>query len=164
MLILDVGCGTHPRGDINVDLFPNKTMHRPDGSIINPKLIKNFVRCDFQYLPFKNNTFDIVYGIHVLEHVNNPKVMLHEMLRVSKCKVFLRVPHRYAFRYRWRKRHKGHKWIFNVGNLEKLTEMMKCHSTLKVKYKSYPIHPIFTLFRLPCEIEITLFKSSEIII
>lgn len=43
-------------------------------------------------LPYKDNTFDIVLGTEVLEHLENPKKALQEILRVSKKYILVSVP------------------------------------------------------------------------
>ena len=37
-----------------------------------------------EFLPFKDNTYDIVECVSVLEHVDNPKMVIKEMIRVLK--------------------------------------------------------------------------------
>jgi len=68
---LDVGCGHDPKGDINVDLFLNKS-ERYDDTSLNVKTIPNFIRAGACHLPFKDKCFVIVICFHVLEHVDNP--------------------------------------------------------------------------------------------
>jgi ubiquinone/menaquinone biosynthesis C-methylase UbiE len=48
----------------------------------NEKLV--FIRGDAQDLPFKDNTFDVVYCRYILEHVPDPLRMLQEARRVLK--------------------------------------------------------------------------------
>ena len=94
---LDVGCGDKPTGNVNCDLYVNHSPHLGDPrKIINPKLTQNFVRCDAHKLPFKSSSFDLVYSSHLVEHLKHPTKALFEMLRVSKEKVLIVVPHRFA--------------------------------------------------------------------
>ena len=87
MNCLDVGCGSNPRGDVCIDLFyPYNQQKFPI------KYNGDFVNCDAQHLPFKNNSFDRVYSCHVLEHVPDPQLMLKEIVRVSRDKVEISVP------------------------------------------------------------------------
>lgn len=72
---LDVGCGQNPKGTVNVDL------QRGYSDIV----------CSAEYLPFKDNAFDVVYSSHCLEHVPEPLKALKEFRRVGKTAV-LRVP------------------------------------------------------------------------
>lgn len=110
--ILDVGCGGQPKGDVNCDLFFGDSPH-----------VKNFVRCDAQYLPFKNNSFKIVYSSHVIEHLPCPLLALREWNRVSRSYVYIRLP--YAFRFF----DKHHLYGWNKNILENL--LSKVFSKLK---------------------------------
>lgn len=68
---LNVGCGSDTYGTDFVDLYPS----RPE--------VK---RCNFdnEKLPFRDNTFDEVFGKCVFEHLTNPGFALSEMVRVCK--------------------------------------------------------------------------------
>ncbi|PVX24556.1 MAG: hypothetical protein CW691_07245 [Candidatus Bathyarchaeum sp.] len=93
-MILDVGCGSFHKGDVNCDLFIKDAGHRlQEGKSINVKNIKNFVLCDSKFLPFRNSSFDVVYSSHVIEHVPEPVKVLDEMVRVSSSQVELLCPH-----------------------------------------------------------------------
>ena len=80
---LDVGCGSSPTGDVNIDI---KRMHA-----------HNFVLADAQHLPFKTGIFHHVYSNHVVEHVDDPIAMTKELLRVSKDKVTIKTPHLFCY-------------------------------------------------------------------
>jgi len=92
-MILDVGCGSRPKGDVNVDLFVEPTHRAGDFTSLNTKKIKNFVLADAHYLPFRDETFEIVYSSHVLEHCLHPAQVLSEFHRVSSRTVYLEVPY-----------------------------------------------------------------------
>lgn len=97
-LRLDVGCGSKPSGDVNVDFFVrgwnSQEGDQKSGEFLNPKVIPNFVVADAGHLPFKDSVFAVVFSSHVIEHVPNPLLMLKEMCRVSKRKIVVRCPHR----------------------------------------------------------------------
>jgi SAM-dependent methyltransferase len=97
-VILDVGCGTNPVGDVNVDFFREgfnpQTGDQKSGELMLTSKVKNFVVADAEHLPFKDSVFVVVFSSHVIEHVHNPFLMLKEMCRVSKRKVVVRCPHR----------------------------------------------------------------------
>jgi len=76
LLILDVGCGERPRGDVNCDIELRKN-------------VENFVLCNAEYLPFKDNSFDIVISFYVIEHVPNIYKFLYELHRIARKVVLL---------------------------------------------------------------------------
>ncbi len=78
-LILDIGCGEYPEGDINLD---RKSL----------KNINNFIKADAIYLPIRNKCIPIVYSSHLMEHILRVDLLLKEFYRVSKDKVIIRVP------------------------------------------------------------------------
>jgi len=69
--ILNVGCGKETYGTDFIDIYPSR---------------KEVVMCDFQKgkFPFKDNTFDEVYGRSVFEHLQNPGRFVEECKRVLK--------------------------------------------------------------------------------
>ena len=79
---LNLGCGTdYRKGYINVDVSRN---------------IKVDALADLNLgLPFKDDVFEEVLLIDVLEHLNNPDKLIDEIYRVckSKAKVIIRAPH-----------------------------------------------------------------------
>lgn len=87
-MILDVGCGSRPLGDVNCDKFLGKSPHTK--YII--KKCENFVKCDAENLPFRSNIFSVVYASHVMEHLYHPFDFLKEARRVSRRIVYLQVP------------------------------------------------------------------------
>ena len=94
-MILDVGCGPNPKGDVNCDLFKDYT---PEYNPVKKAKVhgENFVCCSGEYLPFQNNMFDSVISIHVIEHCKRPSLFLNELVRVSNLKVLIRCPHRFG--------------------------------------------------------------------
>lgn len=55
-------------------------------------------KCDARNLPFKNNSFDLVYCLGLLEHFgeSDRQKIIKEMLRVSKRYILIDVPQRYS--------------------------------------------------------------------
>lgn len=47
-------------------------------------IIRNKIFSDISHLPFRNNVFDIVTANMVVEHVENPAVLLAEVNRVLR--------------------------------------------------------------------------------
>ena len=95
--MLDVGCGTKPKGDVNIDFFRRdlnpKAGNQIQGEFRSPRKIKNFIVSDAMHLPFKNESFEVVFSSHAIDHVQNPSAMLREMWRVAKRKVIIRYSH-----------------------------------------------------------------------
>ena len=95
---LDVGCGSRPTGDVNVDCFirgwNSQEGDQKQGEFLNPRLIPNFVVAHAEFLPFKDECFEVVFSSHMIEHIKKPRKMLRELLRVSKRQVIVRCPHR----------------------------------------------------------------------
>jgi len=114
LMILDVGCGNSPKGDVNVDLYPGHSEHRKGASIRNPKLIRNFVVADALHLPFRDKSFDYVRSSHLIEHLSNPTLFLCECIRVCRKKVKVVCPHRYDRRERERRKSGVHVSAFSV--------------------------------------------------
>ena len=96
--LLDVGCGTRPKGDVNVDFFSSgfnpQTGNQIQGEYMTPRKIKNFVIADASHLPFRDGSFNVVFSSHTIEHVENPTLMFRELCRIAKRKVIVRCPHR----------------------------------------------------------------------
>lgn len=87
MKVLDVGCGANrtnpksvPQGTVNCDI--QKPIRK----------VQNFVLCDAQHLPFVDKAFRKVFSSHVIEHVDNPFLMLKECLRVANKTVIIKTP------------------------------------------------------------------------
>jgi len=58
----------------------------------------NGIQASIDYLPFRDETFDISISSEVLEHVDNDLIALRELIRVTKYKIVFTVP---AHRYLW---------------------------------------------------------------
>jgi ubiquinone/menaquinone biosynthesis C-methylase UbiE len=95
---LDVGCGCHGVGDVNVDVFRegfNRQIgNQQTGELVEPHKIKNFIVADACFLPFQSKVFEVAFSSHVIEHVKYPFLMYSEMCRVSFNSVVIRCPHR----------------------------------------------------------------------
>lgn len=75
---MDIGCGggsytSKPHGTINLDIGkPNRG-------------VPNFIQADGQCLPFKDNVFDKVYCLQVIEHTGSPLQLVKEIHRVLRA-------------------------------------------------------------------------------
>ena len=82
---LDIGCGPRGLGSLsNIDV----------GIYHKSKSQRNFVLGDAHTLPYKDNTFESVFLVEVIEHVDNPTKVLREIRRVLKKngKLYLTTP------------------------------------------------------------------------
>lgn len=73
--LLDIGCGDKPYYQIfskKVDSYVGLDLY--GGDVVGSAL----------KLPFKNNSFDTILSTQVIEHVNDPQVMVKEIHRVLK--------------------------------------------------------------------------------
>jgi len=135
-MILDVGCGDQPKGDINVDLFPHTSVHRAS----DLKGIPNFVCANCHYLPFRDNSFNIVLCSHLLEHRGVKLVEASkEMLRVAESKVVVRAPNM----FRKSKYSIAHDKIFSRSVFDRLFRNFEkeiCYCGYDWSQLYFPIH------------------------
>ena len=134
-MILDVGCGIDPQGDVNCDLNVGQTFEGGDqkrGIIIKPKEIRNFVSCDCHFLPFPTNSFQKVVCNHVIEHIKDPHELLRELVRVARRKITVRCPHRFSRGAKY----PFHIHFFNRSWFAKALKNFSCN--IKVSYEPFP--------------------------
>lgn len=69
--VLNIGCGKDTYGTDFIDVYPSR---------------KEVVKCDIdkEKLPYKNNTFDVVYSAFNFEHLRKPGFVMEEIARVLK--------------------------------------------------------------------------------
>jgi ubiquinone/menaquinone biosynthesis C-methylase UbiE len=163
-MIIDVGCGHNPIGDVNVDLFVEATPHRSgdqskcDDKRLDTKGIPNFVMADACHLPFKDNVFNVVFSSHTIEHVNDPFLMLKEMARISKRRIIIKCPHRFAS-HRIKPLHVNRlniTWFENAAKKIRLTVISKKVSS----WRSIP-HSYIPIVSFPQEITMVFVKSIQ---
>lgn len=163
-LKLDVGCGHHFQGDVNVDLFIEATAHRSleadmrTNTDVKLSNIPNLIKADcgspyFKHLPFQNSVFDLSVSNHLIEHIDEPFLLLKEMTRVTKPEGKLRIttPHKLSHNRKWimHKHSFNFKWFikaFQVLGIELLGS--------KKNYKCYP-HDYLPIVRVPYFIQVT---------
>lgn len=95
--LLDVGCG----GGNQLLFFKSRGFKRLVGCDINVgEELYNYEDIEIhtidlnsvRELPFANDEFDVVISYHVLEHIKQPKLIMKEMVRVSKELVLVVIP------------------------------------------------------------------------
>jgi len=108
--VLDIGCHSGLFTQKIIDSIPHKNVYGVDISTeaieYAKKRIKggNFYTANAHTLPFKNNFFDQVYCLEMLEHVEHPEGVVSEIKRVLKKSgngVILVPTESYLFRLVW---------------------------------------------------------------
>ncbi len=157
---LDVGCGDRPTGDVNCDLHVRDIGHRTGrkgilGETIDSRRTKDFVVCDVQFLPFRAGVFEQVYSWHVIEHVENPFLMLKEMIRVSNHTVLIICPHRLGDCL-CKPRNPFHVGYFNKSWFFHAAKALGCFVRVDYSlYDGFPFH-YFGLLRVPTELRVEI--------
>lgn len=106
--VLEIGSGHNPktRSDVLCDKFIEDDEQR-GGNIITDRPI---VEADGQFLPFIDKAFDYVICSHVLEHVEDPNLLISELTRVAK-RGYIETPSEIGERiYGWQ----YHNWVVNL--------------------------------------------------
>jgi len=76
-LTLDVGCGEDAEGMINMDVYFPKQMP------------KNFLIGSAEYLPFVDDSIDIVKSSYVIEHLLSPSNFILDCIRIAREEVII---------------------------------------------------------------------------
>jgi len=87
---IDLGCGSVPTGDINLDRYMGYSPHH-QGSI-EATQYNLFIQGDVSRLPLKDKSVSRSKLSHVLEHVDNPLQVLRELARITDGLVIITVP------------------------------------------------------------------------
>ena len=142
--ILDAGCGEGFTLERLYELKIGKDLEGIDASKVAIETGKklyphlNIKIGDIYNLPYKDNSFDLVVCTEVLEHLEDPKRALREIIRVSKKYLLLTVPNEPWFLLsnftRWGK-DIGH---INHWSSEGFEEFIKQNSNLKIIKKVHP--------------------------
>ncbi len=106
--VLEIGSGHNPktRSDILCDKFIENDLQRGGGIVADRPLVE----ADGQYLPFEDASFDYVICSHILEHVENPELLIRELTRVASAG-YIETPSEIAERlYGW----PYHNWMVNL--------------------------------------------------
>lgn len=101
--ILDIGCG---EGFVDEFLLSKNSQYQIAGIDISKKAVRAAKKrvpklsisvADAYNLPFKENTFDLTICTEVLEHMDNPQMVIAEAKRVSKKYCLFSVPNEPLF-------------------------------------------------------------------
>lgn len=136
--VLEIGSGHNPkiRSDVLCDKFIADDEQR-GGRIVTDRPL---VEADGQFLPFADAAFDYVICSHVLEHVEDPTLLIAELMRVAS-RGYIETPSEIAERiYGWH----YHQWVVNLidGRLilqknDKSPEFGQLFHTLAAKDKNW---------------------------
>ncbi|MEA2061125.1 MAG: class I SAM-dependent methyltransferase [Thermodesulfobacteriota bacterium] len=111
--ILDAGSGGSPfkYADVIVDRdFSPGNRHRDGIDGLRHKTGHACVQADIQSLPFKDNAFDFVVCMHVLEHVACPDRACEELMRVARAG-YIETPRKWTEFYAG---HPAHIWLVDT--------------------------------------------------
>jgi len=150
---LDIGCGSDPKGNVNLDLYPEYTIHRGFKTKIDTKKTRNFVKGDSLHLPFKNKAFSIVYSKNVIEHTDNPIQFIRECMRVANKEVELSLPHRYDRRGLNLRQAKAHKHYFSMKWIKEA--LKEYYTEIECFWIPKP-HRLFPLIMIPSTIRVKI--------
>jgi len=155
-LVLDVGCGRDPHGDINMDIY-RPWEHNPHTRKPPLPKINNFILADAHHLPFKPSIFSKIICYEVMEHLENPFKALKEMVRVLKSngEIEITTPHRMM-----PMNNPTHKQHFTRSWFKKASTHLNCLCHVTVIAWRFLPHPYITLIRLPAQLKITIKKPK----
>lgn len=109
----------------------------------NPRLV-SLELYDGNKLPFEDNSFDVVTCVDVIEHVENYREFINEMLRVSKKGVFLSTPNRrpeYTNRDGTPKNH----WHLREWSFEEFDDIITDYGFIEWNFVNGPYNGPFTI-------------------
>lgn len=109
----------------------------------NPKLMK-LMLYDGINLKFKDNTFDVVSCVDVLEHVEDYHSFLDELLRVSKRGVFISTPNRRE-EYTNPDGTPKNRWHLREWNRKELSKILEKHGRVEWNFLNGPFKGPFTI-------------------
>lgn len=132
--ICDVGCG---KGRFVKLLHHNFPEHSYDACDLSPELLKevpaaiNTDIANLLYLPYEDNTFDIVFCVEALEHAVNIPRAVSELVRITKPEGAIIIIDKNAAKQGYLKLAPWECW-FNPDALAKAFNNHNCKSTYKV--------------------------------
>lgn len=78
-IIVDIGSGARPYGNIQLDIYPDRSDQHHRGETVEPTIIG-----DAHHLPLKDKVVHRILYLHILEHLKCPYYALLEAYRVLR--------------------------------------------------------------------------------
>lgn len=148
--ILNIGSATHMTSDL-LTKFGEVTSLEYDKDccrFVREELKKEVINGSATELPFEDNSFDLVCAFDVIEHIEDDRLAVREIERVSRIKegiVFLTVP---AFMFLWSD-HDEINHHYRRYTLPQLCSKISTSSKiLKKSYFNFFLFPLIGSFRL----------------
>jgi SAM-dependent methyltransferase len=163
--VLDVGCGLHPRGDVNVDLYIDSRHRRGrKGPDLDLHSIQNFVQADAKDMyMFRDRQFDTVKCYHLIEHFPAPECweLLKELWRVTNRHLVVVCPHRYRLKFPYLKRSITHVSNFDAATFEKAVPKLLGTWNFEAKnlYRGM-FHKIIPFPNWPHQVRLDIWRSD----
>lgn len=168
--VLDVGCGLHPRGDVNVDKYID-SRHRRTG--VGPEIdvanTPNFIQADaLDMHMFEDREFSVVRCYHLMEHIKPPPEkpncwdLLRELWRVTGRHLIVEVPNRYWLRP-WRLRRPfQHVSNFDTPTLEQGISLVLGTRNFEItkKYRGM-FHPLLPFPLWPHLLRVDIWRDED---
>jgi len=151
--ILDIGCGTGETLTFMREYLPSPDLYGIDSSPVAIKYArkrghKKILKVDAKKLPYKNNTFDYILLLDVLEHIKDDTATLLEARRVlnKTGKVIITTP---ALPFIWSEHdsEQGHCRRYVRRRIRKIATKAKL-SIAKVSYFNFFLSPAIIAIRL----------------
>jgi len=146
-VVLDIGCGSgvqlmslninSPKIIIGTDISLDALTYAKNKNIASSE----FVQCNAQHLPFKSQTIDKIICAEVIEHLNEPELMIGETQRILKNNgsIVITTPNEISiwgiYEFLWdtfgRGRNYGetHLRFFSISDLDKYFKSFKTRSS-----------------------------------
>ena len=147
--ILDIGCGTGAQLDNIRKIFPDSETHGVDINKLAIEKAKDSghkVYCGrFEDIVFPSGYFDVVYSLHVIEHVECPDLFLQKCLDLLSPEgiVLIETPNTDSLDYRMlKKRHWGgyhaprHWYLFNIETFRHLSKRLNAEIVASAPYNT----------------------------
>lgn len=166
--LLEIGCGTGETLTFLKKLFPKAELYGVDLSSLAVEYAKsrnhlNIFKADAIKLPFKNNYYDLILFLDVLEHIKNDQKAVNEALRVLKPKGIIVITSP-AMKFIWSYHDKmlGHERRYNLNEITNLATKAGLE-VYYINYFNFFLSPFIILVRLITKLKFTkrFFKKAN---